>query len=486
MRDPQPLHRLSDDELIDRIRAACPPPRDASRTVPKRVTDYVMTRIGHLWGAEGVAIRPPRDAPEGGPMARSPQPETSHPGDRLMFERAAAWALAAAVVVIGLFIWRDGDPSKPSVDFPLPATALTEVNTGSWAISGELVTPRGESGLALLADGRVLAVAGRNDWFHTQLLREAEAFDPKTGQWTSTGSLQTARMWFGGPVVLNDGRVLVAGGTNSTGYESMDTAEVFDPTKGEWNPAGTLHHGRRHGTMQLLDDGRVLIASGSRGMPDGARFLGSSEVYDPSFDRWDLVSGVLGVARERHWSARLLGGLIMVGNGEGPWMKWGDSAETYDPSAGTWSPAGKLSVGRFAPAVVTLNDGRVMVMGGANGDGGTTVFDSVDLYDPATGRWAPAAPMRRARVEHAAVLLRSGKVLVFGGHNLSGPVAECEIYDPATNAWRDDTRLPDPRLSTMAITLNDGRVLAVGGWESSSEAGVLRHGTRFSALYTPR
>ena len=41
----------------------------------------------------------------------------------------------------------------------------------------------------------------------------------------------------------------------------------------------------------------------------------------------------------------------------------------------------------------------------------SSVLSSVEIYDPATGRWSPATPLTIARFDHTATLLSSGKLL---------------------------------------------------------------------------
>jgi hypothetical protein len=125
--------------------------------------------------------------------------------------------------------------------------------------TGLMTVPRATQAMTLLADGRVLVVAGSGgarptgDWMP---IASAELYDPTTGQFTASPSLTTERL---SPALtlLSDGRVLVAGGSNDFG--APRSAELFDPTDGRFVFAGSSTAPHSGGKVATLPDGRVLV-----------------------------------------------------------------------------------------------------------------------------------------------------------------------------------------------------------------------------------
>ena len=164
--------------------------------------------------------------------------------------------------------------------------------------------------------------------------------------------------------------------------------------------------------------------------------------------------------------------------------------------------AGNLLQKRFWHTATLLNDGRLLIAGGAATDspGHTTpalYLDSTELFDPETGTSSAARGMSAARTRDMGILLADGRVAIMGAH-----LAPVEIYDPqsgrfsAHNSTLGDigtaTLLPNGRLLTYCVMgvavfdpdsgrftpltgtiasrgghtatmLRDGRILIVGG-----------------------
>jgi N-acetylneuraminic acid mutarotase len=124
-----------------------------------------------------------------------------------------------------------------------------------------------------------------------------------------------------------------------------------------------------------------------------------------------------------------------------------------------------MNEARVAFAAAKLADGRVLACGG---DNGVAVSASAELYDPATGAWAPVASLKTARRDFALAVLKNGWVLAIGGTGATGaPLASVEALDPASGKWRRVRPLATARFAHTATVLDDGRVLVTGGCTSA-------------------
>jgi len=127
----------------------------------------------------------------------------------------------------------------------------------------------GASTGTLLANGKVLFVAGDKDGPSYEQLASAELYDPTKGTFSPTGSMTYTRTGERETLLL-DGRVLVSGGTFTT-----PVAELYDPTSGAFSLTGSLITERSAHTATLLPNGTVLIAGGY----NNTQVFSSAELY---------------------------------------------------------------------------------------------------------------------------------------------------------------------------------------------------------------
>jgi hypothetical protein len=136
-----------------------------------------------------------------------------------------------------------------------------------------------------------------------------------------------------------------------------------------------------------------------------------------------------------------------------------------DCATGRWTAAASMSVPRVGHTATLLRTGKVLVAGGHMFAASPShVLDSAELYDPVTGTWSLTGTMGATRSYHTATMLPDGRVLVTGGLDALRTTATSEIYDPATGAWTLTGAMLTPRYWFDAAALPDGRVLVAGGY----------------------
>jgi len=176
--------------------------------------------------------------------------------------------------------------------------------------------------------------------------------------------------------------------------------------------------------------------------------------------------------RSGHSATLLQDGRILIAGGMRRNQDFYRSVELYDPATGKFQLTGEMNIARVGHAAVLLHSGKVLIAGGWIGHGCT---DSAELYNPATGRFTLIAKMTELRGRPAATLLANGDVLITGGAdhpNTSGGTASAELFHATVQTFEALGPMHAARISHTATLLRDGRVLVVGGRGDSVTAVV--------------
>lgn len=351
---------------------------------------------------------------------------TWSPASALLTTRASHTATLlqdGRVLVAGGYTGQCG-PNSCSSRQALSSAEIYDPKTDTWSTAGNMAVPRVYHTAVLLPTGKVL-VAGGTDLV-SAYYSSAELFDPTNSTWSSAGNMTSIRLEHTASVLAN-GKVLVAGGTDSTTPTPwLATAELYDPVANTWTATGALSEARYFHAASQLNDGRVLVAGGvgPQGVPATDSLLASAEIYDPSAGQWSSA-GNMTVARENGFNATLLqsGKVLVVGGNSVSGLT--TASDIYDPTANTWTTGPSMPSARGFHTATALPSGQALIAGGE----GPQVIATALFYDPPTNSWLAVPSMNWARGAHAAVRLSDGSVLVIGGldvtYNLSGT---CEAY----------------------------------------------------------
>ena len=338
---------------------------------------------------------------------------------------------------------------------------------GPFAATGNMTVARLGHTATLLPNGKILIAGGCGD--NSEYLASAELYDPAVGTFTATGGM-TVRRCGHTATLLPNGKVLIAGGDTLDRY-LPPSAELYDPGVGTFTTAGTVDVAGLGHTATSLSNGNVLFAGGLwwAAFIDGGGVLdvfASAELYDPSAGTL-TATGSMTVARYDQTATLLSSGKVLFVGGYDSASSYDvtASAELYDPSASSFTVISGATAARVGQKATLLPSGKVLIAGGSSEVLDNDFFASAELYDPAAGTFAATGSMTVARFGHSVTVLPSEKVLIAGGaSNDFTTLQSAELYDPAAGTFAAIGNMTAARTGHTATLLPSGKVLIVGGW----------------------
>ena len=298
-----------------------------------------------------------------------------------------------------------------------PANTDVEIydpDTHMFTIVARTTTVRAFHTATLLDDGRVVFIGGSPG-------HVIEVCDVDAAAVTPAGNIRHPRMMHTA-TLLTDGRILIVGGmteevtyadgTFKPRYAFLDSVEIYDPRSGDSVDFPVRLAVRRRGhTATLLSDGRVFIIGGSRKTATALIDVAAGTI---------TPGPPLKLPREDHRTTRLDDGRLLVSGGTSPQGVSLDAAEVYDPATGEFRLIEHLMVQRREDHTANLlPDGRVLITGGEDNHSGKDqrdlVLDNVEVFDPATETFSKLPSLIVRRDEHASSVLDDGRVLITGG-----------------------------------------------------------------------
>jgi hypothetical protein len=298
------------------------------------------------------------------------------------------------------------------------------------------------------------------------------ALGQASGTWTTTGGISATSRTGYTATLLQNGQVLVAGGSNNALGQVYAIAFLYNPSTGTWTETGSMATPRYNHSATLLANGEVLVTGGIGA--SGATQT-SAELYNPSTGTWSKTAAGLVEGHYDHSAALLPNGKVVVAGGHCSRTYCDNvdgvesAADLYTPSSGTFVGAASMNYGRASTQLTLLQSGEALIAGGGPDDDDASCTAELFSYGHGWTLTSNLAQCATDATQTFAATLPNDDALIENGNTAS------EFYDPSTNVWQLTLDLPN--VSGPLALLANGNVLVAGS--------ALISGGSNAAFYNP-
>ena len=316
-----------------------------------------------------------------------------------------------------------------------------------FVICGSLLTPSGSAGVS-----------------NPSAASPMQSGPEVVGQWSSVITLPIVAIHMH---MLPSGKVLVWQDDNHPNYSVNGTrlggstvAYIWDVGAGTTTQVNNTSVNVFCSGHAFLPDGRLLIAGGHAGSDgDG---ITDAFIFNSSNNTWTQTNLPMSAGRWYPSAVTLGNGEIVVVSGADPGGGTNTPEVWQTNSGGGWRSLTNATLGlNLYPYMHLAPNGKVFVSGTES----TTRY----LDTSGTGAWTTVATrVGNDRDYGSSVMYDVGKVLIMGGSNPVQSSAEVIDLNQATPAWSAVGSMANARRQMNATILPNGKVLVTGGTNNAS------------------
>ena len=354
----------------------------------------------------------------------SAQPTASQPNSLAVGPNmnVARYDAASTLLPSGNFLLAGGGGSSSFLD----TLEIYRYRTNDFVPSSALpsmTSLRANETATLLQNGKVLIAGGAVD--NTTWTATTDIFNPATRTITAGPNMGDQREGASAKL-LGNGRVLIAGGRDSVG--TLNSVDIYHPVKNTITVGPPMNVARYDSAAVILPNGNLMIFGGFGGVPQ-SQPLKSTEIYNPSTNKWAVSPPSMLDARGGARATVLANGTVLISGGTNATAVLA-TTEIYHPTTRTFTAGPDMNAPRKYHAQIRLPSGRVLIAGGYSDNTGLAVIDTTDIYHPVTHKITAGPMMNDARGLASGALFANGKTLIAGGINGLLVLDTTDLYTP--------------------------------------------------------
>ncbi|MEC1537615.1 DUF1668 domain-containing protein [Bacillus sonorensis] len=291
---------------------------------------------------------------------------------------------------------------------------------------------------------------------------EAEQTNPQTDQWVQRADLP--KPLTSAATAAVHGKIYTFGGTSRG--TSEDKTYVYDPESNTWAQKKSMPQALTSASVAVVDE-KVYIIGGITWSSDGKyNFSKSVLVYDTQSDAWetetDIPINIADNERPTFSTATVVDKKIYVMGGS---YDLASANYCYDTESKTWSKKKDLPQPTSGATLQTIN-GKIYLIGGGDtiNPNQKKIYNTIYEYDPKGDTWLKKHDLISGRQYSTSTVL-DGKIYIMGGRNGGGGSSIVQVYDPKDDSISQMKSFYKSRAAAGAATI--GKSIYVIGGQSS-------------------